>query len=154
MATPVGNLLAGPQLAHQRDGFLEHLQTHVGVGPRIAEDVLVERLAGADAEDEAALVLQGRRRRRLGDDGGMDAQRRTGHARDDRQRDRLRQRADHAPHERTVALGVNPRVVMIGDPQAREPGGLGHAGLLHQFHGPEFLSGQEVSNFHEQLLFA
>ena len=49
--------LALPQLAHDLDGLLEHLQPYVGLRPRVAEDVLVERLAGADAEHEPAVQL-------------------------------------------------------------------------------------------------
>ena len=36
------------------DGLLEHLQPDVGGRPRVAEDVLVEGLPGADAEGEPA----------------------------------------------------------------------------------------------------
>ena len=48
-------LAALPQRPHDLDGLLEHLQAHVGRRPAVAEDVLVERLAAADAEGEAAL---------------------------------------------------------------------------------------------------
>ena len=56
MTAAVALLAALPQRADDLDRLLEHLQPHVGLGPAVAEDVLVERLAAADAEAEAALV--------------------------------------------------------------------------------------------------
>jgi hypothetical protein len=43
------------QQADDLDGLLEHVQPDVRRRPGIAEDVLVERLATADAEDEPAV---------------------------------------------------------------------------------------------------
>ena len=87
--------------AHDLDRLLEHLQAHVGLGPVVAQDVLVERLAGADAEREAAVEQDGRRGRGLGDDRRVDAHRRAGHAGGDVHAGRrLGERADHRPHER------------------------------------------------------
>ena len=48
-----GLVLAGEELAHQVDRLLEHLEPLVGAGPAVAQDVLVQVLAGADAEEEA-----------------------------------------------------------------------------------------------------
>jgi hypothetical protein len=80
--------LAGEQGSHDADRFFEHLQSDGRWGPAPADDVLVERLTRADAEEEAAVEEQRRRRGRLRHDGGMDAQDRTGHP--DADRDRLR----------------------------------------------------------------
>ena len=44
-----------PEQPDDLDRLLEHLQAHVGLGPAVAEDVLVERLAAADAEREATV---------------------------------------------------------------------------------------------------
>ena len=44
-----------------------------GARPALAEDVLVQVLAGADAEEEAARHHRGDGRRRLGDDRRVDA---------------------------------------------------------------------------------
>ena len=43
-----------PEQADDLDGLLQQLQPLLGVGPVVAEDALVEGLAGADAEAEAA----------------------------------------------------------------------------------------------------
>ena len=58
----------------------------------------------------------------------------------------LRQRPDHAPHERALALRVVPRVEVVGDPQPLEAGLLGAAGLVDQLRGTELLAGQEVAD--------
>ena len=39
------------------DGLFEHLQPLVGLGPAVAQDVLVERLARADPEAEAPSII-------------------------------------------------------------------------------------------------
>ena len=52
VATPVVLGAALPQHPNDLDGLLEHLEPLVGLGPGVAEDVLVERLAAADAEAE------------------------------------------------------------------------------------------------------
>ena len=87
-----------------------------GGGHRVPDDVLVERFAGADAEEEATLEEQRRGGRRLGDDCGMHADDRARHA--DADLDALGRRGDraeHAPDERAVALRAHPWVVVIGD---------------------------------------
>ena len=81
--------------------------------PRVAEDVLVERLPGPDAEDEPAVELHGRGGGGLGEHRRVNADRRAGHRRGDGQVDRLGQRADHRPHERALALVVVPRVEVV-----------------------------------------
>jgi hypothetical protein len=70
-----------PIEAHDLYGLFEHLQAHVGGGPPVSEDVLVEVLTGADAEGEASPQHHRRRRRGLGYDGRMYTHRRTGYAR-------------------------------------------------------------------------
>ena len=52
---PVVDGLARPQPADDLDRLLEHRQPHLGWRPAMAEDVLVERLARADAEEEPAV---------------------------------------------------------------------------------------------------
>ena len=117
-----------PERAHDLDRLLEHLEPHVGRRPGVAEDVLVERLAGADAEPEAAVEQDRRRRRGLRDDRRVDAHRRAGHAGGRRAcPGACGERADHGPHERALALLVVPRVEVVGDPQPVEPGLPGRA---------------------------
>ena len=121
VAAVVAVLAALPQRAHDLDRLLEHLQAHVGLGPVVAEDVLVERLAAADAEVEAPPV-QDRAGR-----GGLRDRPRDGCARSGRSRPSSRagsvasgERADDRPHERAVALLVVPGVVVVGDPERVE----------------------------------
>ena len=60
---------------------LEHPVDPLGrLGPVVGDDVLVERLAAAEAEPEAARVHRGQRGRGLGDDERVDAEGRARHA--------------------------------------------------------------------------
>src|SRR2546423_34267 len=59
---------AFPQPADDLDRLLEHLRSDVVLGPAVAEDVLVEVLAGADAQEEATRHQRSDRRRSLGND--------------------------------------------------------------------------------------
>ena len=63
------------------DGLLEHLEPLLVARPAVAEDVLVQVLAGADAEEEPARHERGARRRSLRDDRGMDPDQRARDAR-------------------------------------------------------------------------
>ena len=56
------------------------LLADIGLRPVVAEDVLVQVLAAADAEEEPALEHGRGGGRRLGDDRGMDPRRRAGDA--------------------------------------------------------------------------
>jgi len=67
------------QLADDLDGFGEHLVPHVHRAPAPPDDVLVEVLAGAEAEREAALRQQTQRGGLLGHDRGMVTKRGAGH---------------------------------------------------------------------------
>jgi len=148
VAAVVAALAALPEGADDLDRLLEHLEAHVDLGPAGAGDVLVEGLAGPDAEVEAAVEQDGARRRGLGDDRRVDARGRAGHRRRDGQACRRRQRADHGPHERAVALGVVPGVVVVGDPQGVEAGRLRPAGLGDELDRAELLAGEEVADLH------
>ena len=64
------------QLADDLDRFLEHLEPLVGPRPAVAEHMLVEILARADAEEEASIQQHLCRRGGVGDDRGMDADQR------------------------------------------------------------------------------
>ena len=85
----------------------------IGDRPRITEDVLVEVLAGANAELVPTSDPPRRRRRRMSDDRRMDAHRRARHRGRDPQLRRGRDRTDHTPHERTLALLIQPWVIVV-----------------------------------------
>jgi len=129
----VRDVVAAPELAHHVDGLLEHLEPHVAAGPLVAEDVLVEVLARADAEEEPARHHRGRRGGRLRDERGVDPDQRArdAGAETDAVR-RLGDSADHAPHERRVSLLVHPRVEVIGDDEVLEPRVLGGLRVLDE----------------------
>ena len=109
MGAAVAGRIAAPESANDLDRLLEHLQPHVGLWPAVAEDVLVERLAAADAEGEVAVEQDLRGGRGLGDHGGVDADGRARDGRRHRQADAgAGQSADDAPDERRLALLVVP----------------------------------------------
>ena len=84
----------------RRDRLLEALEALGRVGPRDAEVRLVERLAGADAQDDAARVHHAERREVLRDDGRVVAEGRGEHRGADQIRD---VRAPSAPSHGTDA---------------------------------------------------
>jgi len=143
-------LAALPQQADHLDSLLEHLQAHVGLGPAVAQDVLVERLAAADAEPEAPLVHDRASRGGLRDDGRVDAHGGAGDAGGDRQLGDLSERPDDRPHERAVPLLVVPRVVVVGDPQRMEARLFGAPRLVDELTRPELLTRQEAPDPHRR----
>src|SRR3954452_6232454 len=98
-----------PQGSDDVDRLLEHLATDRDARPAVSEDVLVEVLSRADAEEEAAGHHGRGRGGGLRDERGMDARRRTRHRGAETESIRRRRdAADHAPHERALALSVGP----------------------------------------------
>ena len=146
---PVVRLVAAlPEQAQHLDRLLEHLQPLLRAGPHGAGDVLVQLLAGADAQEEAALQHHLRGCRGLGDDRRMDPDRRAGHARAEAQLlGGLRDPADHAPDERALALRVDPGVVVVGDQRKGEARLLGQPGVAHEVVRAVLLRGERVAEF-------
>ena len=141
--------LAAQEPADDPDRLLEHLQPDVRRRPALADDVLVQRLAGAHAEDAghpaacaaavaAAWATTAGWVRTVGQVTAVV----TG------SEVTWLQGADHRPDERALALLVVPRVEVVGDPQALETGALGQLCLSQQLLGWVFLAGQEVSEPH------
>src|SRR5205814_109589 len=91
----------------------------------------VEVLARADAEEKAAVEHHRGGRRGLSDDGRMDAEDRTGHARADLELRRRRDPADHRPDERALALPVDPRMEVVRELDVGEAGLLGALRRAH-----------------------
>jgi hypothetical protein len=114
--------------------------------------VLVQLLAGADPEEEAAFHHHLGGRGGLGDDGGVDADRRTRDAGAELQPlRRLRDAADHAPDERALALRVDPGVVVVGDQREREAGLLRRARIAHEVVRAVLLRGERVAELHRHI---
>ena len=117
-------------------GLLEHLEADVAGGQWLTEHVLVEVLAGSDAEVEAPVEHGGRRGRSLGDDSGMNAKGRAGDSGRDPKPCRGRDAADGAPHEWALALrvsatdGSGPRSRRSPSPPARPSAPAGRAHWL------------------------
>ena len=137
-----GHLLTGPQLAHELDGLTETSEALLEVGPFALESggVLVERLAGADAEHDAVGIEAAHRRERLRDDGGVVAEGRG----QDRRADlyalgALADRSHPRQGERRVAAVVAPRLEMVADGDRVHAVFLGRHGDLHQLAGRELL---------------
>jgi len=128
----MADLLPAPQQADDFDGFLQHLQPHVCRRPMVAKDVLIQVLAGADAQLEAAVQEQRRRGGGLGGHDRMDARGRTRHCGRHPEAGRGCDAADHAPHERTLPLLLQPRVEVIGDAHRLHAGVGRQSGLPHE----------------------
>jgi hypothetical protein len=57
----------------------------------------------------------------------------------------LGESSDHRPYERTMALSLGPRVVVVGDPKSLKAGFFGHPGLPKQFRWSKLLASQKLS---------
>src|SRR6266498_692615 len=102
-------LAALPEEAHDLDRLREHLDALVSSRPAVAEDVLVQVLAGAETEEEPPAHQAGACGCRVRDDRRMDSDHRTRHAGSEAQAFRgLGDAADHAPDERARTLLVDP----------------------------------------------
>ena len=125
--------LAGVQRADDLDGLDEHLLAGGDARPALADDVLVEALAAAEAEREPAVGQDLQRRGLLRDDGGVVAQGRAGHV--GHQLDPLGglgDGAEHRPRVRRVTLLGEPRRVVVARDLEVEADPLGLPGVAHQ----------------------
>jgi hypothetical protein len=149
MSTGVCLIAALPQLPHQRDGFLEHLEPLVGRGPLRPEHVLVQVLTCADAQEEAAGHQARDRRRGVRDDRRVDANQRARDARADTEALRvLRDRSEDGPDEAAVSLRVDPRVDVVRDQPEAEARVLRSPRAPHQVGGRQLLRRQGDADFH------
>ena len=115
--------------------------------------MLVQVLARTDAEEEPTREHRRCRRGRLGDDRGMDPQDRARHPRaDDEPLGGRRDAPEHAPHERALALAVDPRVEVVRDEREAEARLLGPDGVPDEVERPVLLARDRVSELHKCLL--
>jgi hypothetical protein len=130
-----------PEQANHLDRFLETGLANLRLGPAVADDVLVEVLAGPHAQEEPS----GHERRGggggLSNDGGVDAHGRAG----DRGADRealggMGDGAEHGPHEGALTLPVSPGMVMVGDEGEAEAGILRHLRVADEIDSRLFLA--------------
>ncbi len=127
----VGDEVAGHQLPDDLDGLAQHVLPGRDAGPALADDVLVEVLAAAEAQGEAALGEELEGRGLLRDDGRVVAHRRAGHV--GHEVDPARRVGDGAedgPRVRRVALLGEPGGVVVARDEEVEAGVLGaHRGV-------------------------
>src|SRR5215211_1312438 len=152
VAAVVALQAALPQQPDHLDRLLEHLLADVGLGPAVAEDVLVQVLAAAHAEEEAAGEHGRGGRGGLGDDRRMDSDRWARDAGPDPQPlGCLGDAAQNGPDERRVALPIDPRMKVIGDPCEVEAGLLRPARVTNQLLRAVLLAGQRVADLGHRL---
>src|SRR5690606_27331442 len=116
-------------------------------GPAHADDMLVQVLAAAYAQEEAAGHERRRGRCRVGDDRGVDAHGGTGDAGAEPQAlGFLSDRADDGPDEGAVPLPVDPGMIVVGDEGEGEPGLFRLAREAHQRRRVVLFAGEGVSD--------
>jgi hypothetical protein len=144
-------LAALPEESHHHDCFLEHLEPLVGQRPAVAEHVLIQVLARADAEKEALGHHRGDRRRGLRDDRRMYADRRAGDTCADADLlGRLRDPAEGGPHEGALALRIDPGVIVIGDHAEVEARLFGKRRLTHELVRRMVLGREREAELHQR----
>src|SRR5437016_5076835 len=146
----VALLASAEEKAKHLDGLFEHLGACRERWPSATHDMLVQVLAGADTEKEAAVEHDGRRRCGLRDDRGMCSDKRAGHARADGELRRRGDPADHRPDERALSLPVDPRVEVVGELYVREPGLLGALRGADDLERAVLLAGDPKADLHDR----
>ena len=129
--------LARPQLPDDLDGLLEHLGADLPLRPGLAEDVLVEVLAGPDTEEEppgirpaavaAAWAMIAGWIRIVGQVTPVPTTSLSVACGDG---------PEDAPHERAVRVPLDPRMEVVRDERELEAGLLGGAGVADESRGP------------------
>ena len=149
----VGLLAAVPEEADHLDRLLEHLDPLVGRGPAGARDVLVQVLTCTEPEREPA------RQHRADGSGGLRDDRRM--RPDQRARDAgrkldplgcLRDPAQHAPDERTLTLGLDPGMEVVGDHREGEAQLLRPRGVADEVERFVLLGGEPVAELRHGAL--
>ena len=117
-----------------------------GLGPVAADHVLVERLAGADAEPVPAGVHRLEGRAGLRDHRGVEPERRAGDAGAEVAGGALADGGQHVPHERRLALRGHPRLEVVGGHAAGEAVLLGERRQLDRLARMELLEHRRVAH--------
>ena len=139
--------LAGEQLVDDLDGLEHHRAADADLRPRAPDDMLVERLAGAQPQPEPAGEHGAQRRRGVGDDGGVVAKAGARHRGPERQRRPRPERAHERPREGALALLRGPRVEVLADHEpGRETGVLGLRAPVEQVGRVELLEHRGVAD--------
>ena len=139
-----------PQLPHQLDRLAQAGVALLELGPLalVPGGDLVERLARADAEEDPVRVETPHGRERLGDDGGVVAERRRQHGcAEDDALGSLAHRGHPCQRERGVATLVTPRLEVVADGRAVHAVLFGGDAELDEFTRGELLRRRLVSEF-------
>ncbi len=143
----MADLLACPQLADHADRLDQPLPALVPIGPLSGRGLLVQRLAGTDAEEDTARIEQTQRGKGLGDNRRAVAQDRTGdespHPRAVRPRAKRRHRH---PGLARMALIRLPGLEMVAAGQEIETGLLRRHPDLQQLRYGELLMREHVAD--------
>jgi len=113
MLTPVLDHFACEQFLDHLNGLDKALETGRGFRPVVPNDMLVQRLAGTETEEEASRVHGLKRGCRLRDDGGMIAPAGRGNTGTETKRCRLSQGTEPRPDESRMTLRRHPGVEMV-----------------------------------------
>ena len=139
--------------ADDLDGLHQDAQAGRGLGPVIADDVLVQRLARPESEPEASRVHRFERRRPLGDYCRMVAEARRRHARAEAEVRRRAECAHPGPNEGALTLIRGPGVEVIRGHHGTEPRLFGRLTPTQEIRGMELLEHRRIANgargFHE-----
>src|SRR5579871_6789275 len=111
-----------PEMLNQVNGFAQPRQTFFGLRPfGVGHGDLIERFAGAHAQNDPIWCEDAQRRKRLRDDGRLIAKcRRQNAGSQDNTLGALPSRAQPGKREGRVAVGVSPGLKVIADPGAIE----------------------------------
>ena len=149
--------VAEPQLAHQPDRLAQPGVALLELRPLalVAGGDLVERLAGADAEEDPVRVQAAHGRERLRDDGGVVAERRGQHRRaQDQPLGALAHRGHPGQRERRMPALVAPRLEVVADRRTVHAVLFGRDGQLDEFARGELLRRRLVSEFQFRFEFS
>ena len=139
--------LAGEEPVDDLDRLEQHRAADADLRPLATDHVLVERLAGAKAEPEAARVHGPHRGRRVRDHGRVVAEAGAGHGGPEPQARALPERAHERPGEGRLPLLRRPRLDVLGNHEAgREARPFRRGTPLEQVPGMELLQHRRVAD--------
>src|SRR5690606_34913418 len=137
---------AAPQFADQQDRLLHALEALGRIRPRLSQRDLVERLARADAENDALRIHRPERRELLRDDARVIAEGRREHrGAEQHARGRLTRGSEPRQGGGGVAALVHPRLQVIAEEHGVEAVLLRADGVVEQFARPELFARGLVS---------
>ena len=140
------------QLVDDLDSLEQHRAADADLRPFAAHDVLIERLARAQAQPEPTGKHGPEGRRRMRDDRRVVAEAGTGHGRSEGQARAHPERAHERPGEGALALLWRPRMEMLADHEpGREPGVLRRRAVVEELGRVELLEHGGVADLRHRV---